>query len=184
MRQALYCWAYWSRRRLWFSERGILRKGSLASSSSCSRQLRTVELGNKAPVAVTQRSSKTREGAERSGTAMRIRCLSSGAAVLYRVPLPGFCLNWFSSVHFFQIRITVVLLHCVRAANSRYENPPSHIPMMRPRGNSFIYWYGILRFWRSILTITETFNGSKKGKRISTFLYYSLYTRNKWLLRN
>ena len=55
-----YTWyTHWSQRHLWFSERGILCRGSLASSPCCSRWQRTVELDNKAPVAVLQRCAKT-----------------------------------------------------------------------------------------------------------------------------
>ena len=48
------CWAYWSRRRLWFRERGILRRGRFARSPRYSRRRWTVELDNKAHVAVLQ----------------------------------------------------------------------------------------------------------------------------------
>ena len=53
---------------------------------------------------------------------------------------------------------TVDALHCVRAAISRYENPPSRIPTMRPRTNSVICWYGFLCFLRGILITYLTFS--------------------------
>ncbi|GFY14141.1 uncharacterized protein TNCV_3613301 [Trichonephila clavipes] len=90
-------------------------KGILACNTWCSRRQRIDDADISAPVALDQRAANCLEEAVRSFTAMRSRCRSSSADVTFRHPLPVSRVVRCSSVHCFQIRITVELFRCIPA---------------------------------------------------------------------
>ncbi|GFX20158.1 uncharacterized protein TNCV_1437181 [Trichonephila clavipes] len=83
-------------------------QGTLVRIPRCNRRRRIDEADISTPVAVDQRAFNCLEEAVRSFT----RCRSSHADVIFRRPLPVFRVVRCSSVHCFQIRITVELFRC------------------------------------------------------------------------
>ncbi|GFU88172.1 uncharacterized protein TNCV_845651 [Trichonephila clavipes] len=107
--------AHCRRSRRWFAVRVILYKGTLARNSRCSRHRRIDEADISTSVAVGQCVVNCLEEAIRSFTVMRKRCRSSHVVVTFRRPLSIFRVVRCSSVHCFQIHITVEMFHCTRA---------------------------------------------------------------------
>ncbi|GFU78824.1 uncharacterized protein TNCV_4771871 [Trichonephila clavipes] len=90
-------------------------KGTLARNPRCSRRRRIDEADVSTLVAVDQRVANCLEEAVRSFTAMRSRCRSPCADIIFRRPLPIFQVVRCSSVHCFLTRITVEQFYCTRA---------------------------------------------------------------------
>ena len=113
-------------------ERGVLYKCTLVRSPRCSRHRHIDEADTSTPVAVDQAAVNCLEKAAWSFTAMRNRCRSLRANVIFRRPLTIFRVVWWKLVHCFQTRITVELFRCTRSVIARMEkssfsktnNPP------------------------------------------------------------
>lgn len=71
--------AHFGRRRLWFYQRRIVFKGTLACSARCSRWWRIVEVNNNMPVSELQCFVSCSDLAIQSVTVMWMKCLSSCA---------------------------------------------------------------------------------------------------------
>ncbi|GFV41059.1 uncharacterized protein TNCV_2666501 [Trichonephila clavipes] len=109
----------------------IRHKGTLARDLQCSRRRRIDKVDISTPVAVHQCAVNCLEEAVQSFIAMRIRCRSSRSDVTFRRLLPVFLVIRGSSVHCFQIRISVELFrrtssYCglEKLSFSKADNPP------------------------------------------------------------
>ncbi|GFT00644.1 uncharacterized protein TNCV_141891 [Trichonephila clavipes] len=88
--QALCSRAHCRHSRRWLAVKGILYEGTFARNPRCSRRQRIDEADISTPVAVDQRATNYLEEAVRSFTAMRKRCRSLRADVIFRRPLSVF----------------------------------------------------------------------------------------------